>query len=144
MSRYLVNTNLLGFFVIAPLLALTLICAYTLYIKITVEVRHKILQKINKVSSHLIRYDSNRYKKLFKLVMKCQYYLKPGHVFSGAELKQFNDIKRAEKSELSSKQWAVCTYVCHMLINNTIFLIRHQIESNKQGFLCMKNRSILS
>lgn len=46
-----------------------------------------ILQKINKVSSHLIRYDSIRYKKLFKLVMKCQYYLKPGHVFTGAELK---------------------------------------------------------
>lgn len=77
------------FFIIAPLLslALTLICAYTLHIKLNVEVRHKILQKINKVSSHLIRYDSNRYKKLFKLVMKCQYYLIPGHVFTGAELK---------------------------------------------------------
>lgn len=83
------HNSLRFFFIIAPLisLALTLICAYTLHIKLTVEVRHKILQKINKVSSHLIRYDSNRYKKLFKLVMKCQYNLKPGHVFTGAELK---------------------------------------------------------
>lgn len=45
------------FFVIAQLLtlALTLICAYTLHIKLTVEGRHKILQKINKFTSDTLR-----------------------------------------------------------------------------------------
>lgn len=51
--------------------------------------------------------------------------------------KQLSVIKRAEKCELSSKQWGVCTNVCHMLNNNTI-LIRHLVEFDKLGLFMHK------